>query len=309
MITVQENITLAPLTSFRIGGEARFYVEVKSVEELREALDFAKEKKLDFYVLGGGTNLLVSDKGFAGIIIRMKINEICADDETLTVSAGVPLIKAINVSAAEELAGLEPLAGIPGTVGGAVRGNAGAFGSEIAKFIQSVKALNSKTGEMEIFDAAQCDFSYRSSIFKKNKDYIVISVTLKLQKGSQEEIQKKISETVAKRTSRGLHGVKSAGSFFMNPVVSDPELCALFEKENGVAQKDDKLPAGWVIDQADLRGKKIGGAQISELHANYIINADNATAEDVIMLVSFVKQQVRDKFGVQLNEEVNYLGF
>ncbi|HBI34064.1 MAG TPA: UDP-N-acetylenolpyruvoylglucosamine reductase [Candidatus Moranbacteria bacterium] len=309
MINIQENILLAPLTSFRIGGNAKYYVEVFSVEELKEALVFAKDKKIDFYILGGGTNLLVSDNGFAGLIIKIKMNEISANDDMIDVQAGVPLIKLINTASQQGLSGLEKLAGIPGTVGGAVRGNAGAFSSEIKSCVKNVTAFDTEKMELKTFENEQCNFAYRTSIFKENKNLIVISTTLILQKGEISEIQKLVTDTIMTRSARGLNGVKSAGSYFMNPVVENEKLCQEFEKEKGVPVRNKTLPAGWVIEQAGLLGKQIGGAEVSEKHANYIINAGEATASDVIMLVSFVKQQVRDQFGIQLTEEVNYLGF
>lgn len=310
MIDIKENISLAPLTSFRIGGDANFYVEVATAEELKEALVFAKEKGLEFYILGSGTNLLVSDDGFGGIIIRMKMNSVIVDGEALEAQAGAALIKAINTAAQFGLSGIEKMAGIPGTVGGAVRGNAGAFGSEIKACVKSVQAFDVVKNELVIFKSDECNFAYRTSIFKENKNLIVLSVTLDLKKGDVEEVQKLTKDTIMTRASKGLHGVKSAGSYFMNPVVENEKLCADFEKEKGVAARNKTLPAGWVIEQAGLLGKKMGGAAISELHANYIVNdTGEASAKDVIMLVSYIKQQVRDQFGIQLKEEVNYLGF
>ena len=309
MIEIKENISLAPFTSFRIGGDAKFYAEVFSVEELKEALEFAKDKKIDFYILGGGTNLLVSDDGFDGLIIKIKMNEISIDGEMIEVQAGVPLIKIVNTTSGQGLSGLEKLAGIPGTVGGAVRGNAGAFSVEIKSCIKTVTAYDTEKMELVSFENEQCNFAYRTSIFKENKNLIVISTTLALQKGDIAEVQKIVTETIMTRSARGLNGTKSAGSYFMNPVVENEKLCQEFEKEKGVPVRNKTLPAGWVIEQAGLLGKQIGGAQVSEKHANYIINAGEATASDVIMLVSFVKQQVRDQFGIQLTEEVNYLGF
>lgn len=309
MINIQENVSLAPMTSFRVGGNAKRYCEVKTVEELQAAVQFCKENELNFYILGGGTNLLVSDKGFDGLIIRMKMNEIRIDGTLMEAEAGAPLIKAINCAATSGLAGLESLAGIPGTIGGAVRGNAGAYSSEICSAVKTVKAYDCEKNCEVVFENSSCDFSYRSSIFKKNKNLIVLSTVLELEKGNVDEIQEKTKSTIVKRASMGLHGVKSAGSYFMNPVVESEKLKQEFAKEKGVPARGDKLPAGWVIEQAGLRGKKIGGAAVSELHANYIVNDDNATSDDVMMLVSFVKQQVRDQLGIQLQEEVNYLGF
>jgi UDP-N-acetylmuramate dehydrogenase len=309
MLEIKENVPLAPLTSFRIGGEARFFAEVKNIKELKEALEFTRKNSLDHYILGGGSNVLIGDQGFNGMIIRPKMNEVFIEDSKLKAQAGAALIKVINTASGSGLSGIASLAGIPGTVGGAVRGNAGAFGTEIGPHVFSVEAFDCETGEIKKYTKEECDFSYRSSMLKKNKNLIILSVTFELQKGDPDEIKKKVSDTILKRTSRGLHGVMSAGSYFMNPVVSNKEMTQEFESEKGIKQKDDKLPAGWLIQKAGLSGKKIGGAMVHEEHANYIVNTGEAKAEDVIMLVSYVKQQVRDQFGIQLQEEVNYVGF
>lgn len=309
MINIQEKIPLAPLTSFRVGGDANFYVEVSSVEELKEALNFAKEKDIKYYLLGGGTNLLVSDKGFDGLVIRMKMNTVCLTENKIEADAGVPLIKVINMAAQAGLSGMELMAGIPGSVGGAVRGNAGAYGAEMCQVVKKVKAFDTEKNEPVEFEGESCDFSYRSSIFKKNPQLIVLSTVLELAEVDQKEVQEKTNAIIMKRASMGLGGYRSAGSFFMNPVVENEKLKEEFEKEKGEAARGSKLPAGWVIEQAGLKGKKIGGAAVCDKHSNYIINAENATADQVMMLVSYIKQQVRDQYGIQLQEEVNYLGF
>ncbi|MEI7890978.1 MAG: UDP-N-acetylmuramate dehydrogenase [bacterium] len=310
MIKMQENVSLSTLTSFRIGGNAKFYVEVSTIEELKEAVAFAKEKAIDFYVLAGGTNLLVSDDGYDGLIVRMKMNAVIVNGEELEAQAGAALIKAINTAAQAGLTGMEKMAGIPGTVGGAIRGNAGAFGTEVKSCIKSVTAFDCEKMETKSFDLAECDFKYRESIFKHNTNLIVVSAIIDLKKSDATEVQKLTQETIAMRASKGLHGVRSAGSYFMNPVTENEKLLTDFEKEKGVPARNNTLPAGWVIEQAGLAGKKMGGAAISELHANYIVNdTGDAKAADVIMLVGYIKQQVRDQFGIQLNEEVNYLGF
>ena len=309
MIDVQEKVLLAPLTSFRLGGEARYFVDVKTLEEVQEAVAFAKEKAVEFYVMAGGTNLLISDAGFDGLIIRMKISQAQVRDGLVEISAGTPLIKVVNFSAENGFADIEALAGVPGSFGGAIRGNAGAFGTEIGNHVDEVTALDANTGEIVKFKKDECDFSYRSSVFKKNQNLIVLSATLKLTPADIATCKAKVMETVMGRTKKGLQGAKSAGSYFMNPKINSQELLKEFETEKGVPARNGVVPAGWIIDKAGLRGKKIGGAQVSEEHTNYIINTGDATAENVIMLVSLVKQQVRDQFGIQLVEEVNYLGF
>lgn len=309
-INIQENVSLAARTSFCIGGDARFYVEVNSVAELKEALQFAKEKNVDFYILGSGTNVLVNDKGFSGIIVKIKMNDISTDETMLKAAVGVPFIKVINVAAEAGLTGLESFAGIPGVIGGAVRGNAGAFSKEISEYINSVVAFDLSKLEPISFSKDECEFSYRSSIFKKNKNLIILSVQFELTQGEKKEIEQKIKETIEKRVGSGLSIFKSAGSYFMNPTVENEKLLKEFAKDNGgVPSKNGKLPAGWIIDHVGLRGKKIGGAMISEQHANYIVNTGNATADDVVMLASYVKQHVRDQLGIELQEEVEYLGF
>src|SRR3989344_2804165 len=332
MIKLEKNISLSNYTTFRIGGPAKFFIEVKNEEELLEALDYAKKNNLDFFILGGGSNLLVSDKGFDGLVIKMHNSSFLIHNSSLECGAGVPLAKAVRESVNSGLTGLEWAAGIPGTVGGAIRGNAGAFGGETKDVIESVKVLvipslsrnlikeeldpsvYSPVGEfaqdgIHIFTKDECQFGYRDSIFKQNKNLIILSAVFKLQKGNKEESRKKIQEIIKKRISVQPQGMPSAGSFFVNPVVNNPKIIEEFEKETGKKSKERKVPAPWLIEQADLKGRQIGGAKVSEKHANYIVNTGNATAEDVIMLASIIKQQVRDKFGVELKEEVQYLGF
>lgn len=309
MLKIQEKIPLAPMTSFRIGGDARFYVEAHSIQDLKDAIKFAKEKDMEFCVLSGGTNVLVNDKGFDGLVVRMKMNEIGVSGNELVAEAGVPLIKAVNIAASMDLTGIENLAGIPGTLGGAIRGNAGAFGSEVDENIKEIKAIDLKNFKEISFSREKAEFGYRTSIFKKNKNLLVLSATFELKKGNAKEIKQKIKDVIIRRTSGWLHGARSAGSFFMNPIVKNEKLRNEFAKDSGTQSKDETLPAGWLIDRAGLRGKKMGGAMISENHGNYIINTGNATAEEIIMLASYVKQQVRDQFGIQLQEEVSYIGF
>jgi len=311
MLNIQENVILAPFTTFRIGGPAKFFVEVKSEEELCEALDFAKENKLEFFILGGGSNLLVSDKGFEGLVIKMKLNDFVVDGElaTVEVGAGVPLSKVVRDTVANGLTGMEWAASIPGTFGGAVRGNAGAYGGETGDVIESVNILDAKTRKTKEIKGLDCSFIYRGSLFKDNGDLIILSAKLKLAKGNIEESQQRVKEIIAQRMEKLPQGMGSSGSYFINPIVQNPKLVAEFEKESGKISKAGKIPAPWLIERAGLKGKKMGGAMVSPDHANYVVNTGAATAEDITMLDSFIKQQVRDKFGVQLQEEVKYLGF
>lgn len=319
MLNIQENVPLAKYTTFRIGGPAKFFVEIESGEELAEAVAFAQEKKIDFYILGGGSNVLVSDEGFQGLIIKINSKLFVAHDVSIGCGTGLFLAKIVREAATRELAGMDWAIGIPGTIGGAIRGNAGAFGGEIANVVKAVNFIDvndlheqmsgKKVVKIKTFKKEQCEFGYRDSIFKKNKNLVILSASFEFKKGNKEDIEKNMLEILDKRRANYPKGVGSAGSFFTNPVVENPELIKEFEEDTGSKSKNYKIPAGWLINAVGLRGKKIGGAMVSEEHANFIVNTGGATAEDVIMLASFAKQQVRDKMKVELHEEVQYVGF
>ncbi len=316
MLDIQKNIPLTPLTTFRIGGPAKFFVAVKNEEELLEALDFAKKENLEIFMLGGGSNILFSDKGFDGLVIKVqetrdKIQKgIKNAGEVIEYWAGESLSGVVNFAKKSELTGMEWATGIPGTVGGAVRGNAGAFGGEMANNIESVRALEisgSRTNIVE-YKKADCKFSYRNSFFKENPGTIVLSAKLKFTKGDKEAIEKRMQEIIKIRAEHQPKGF-SSGSIFKNPIVENQELLEGFAKDTGAKAKDGVIPAGWLIEEAGFRGKKIGGVMVSEKHANFFINDGTATAEDVIILSSMIKQKLREEFDVQLQEEIIYVGF
>ncbi len=311
MLNIQENIILALYTSFKIGGPARYFVETKSATDICEALEFAAEKKLNYFILGGGSNILVSDQGFDGLVIKVKSGNINVNKEKLfiEVEAGLNLATLVKKAAENGLSGLEWAAGIPGTVGGAVRGNARAFGGDMAAVVENVVVLNTKDMQIKTFSNNQCEFNYWGSIFKKDPGLIVVAVKIKMQAGDKEKIIQKNKEIINKRIDAQPQGSPSAGSFFLNPVVADEKLKKEFEQEKGIKCIDGKIPAGWLIDQIGLRGKKIGGAMISEKHGNFLVNAGGATAEDVIILSSVIKQKIRQKFNIQLESEVKLVGF
>lgn len=309
MIALREHVLLAPFTTFKIGGQARYYAEASCAIELSEVFDYAEKNKLPLYVLGGGSNVLFSDAGFPGIVVRIAHGGIKVTDERIAVGSGMPLLNVVWAAREAGLAGIEKLAGIPGSFGGAVRGNAGAFGTEIGDVIASVKVLEQHSGMVREYKQSECVFSYRNSVFKKNPALVIISAELKLTHGDKSELERVIKETMATREAKHPQTAQCAGSFFMNPVVTDGHLLKEFEKDTGNASKDGKLPAGWLIDHVGLRGKKIGGAQVSDKHPNYLLNTGNATALDIVTLASLVKTKVRDELKVKLQEEVQYVGF
>jgi len=315
MLNIQQNIRLSSHTTFHIGGPAKHFVEVGDIEEMQEALRYAQKNRLNFFILGGGSNILVSDQGFDGIVIKDRIlnYEVRATEDGIEaeIGSGLSLNNVVRMAAADGFIGLEWAAGIPGTLGGAVRGNAGAFGGEIKDCIKSVKVLKISGEEfiIEEYKTETCKFGYRDSIFKQDGKLIIVSATIDLKAGEIEKIQNRTKEIWSERKEKQPIGIHCAGSFFKNPIVENPELIAEFEKETGLKIKNGKLPAGWLIDLAGLRGKNIGEAKVSQENANFIINTFKAKAEDVVILSSFIKQQVRDKFGVQLKEEVQFIGF
>ena len=309
-LNIQQNYPLAPLTTFRIGGPALAYTEAHSAQDVSLAIEYAKEHKIPAFIFGGGSNVLFSDKGFPGIVIHLVAKDITVQGDKLVAAAGAKLLDVVFAAEEHELAGLEKLSGIPGFLGGAVRGNAGAFGSEISSCLVSVTAVNLQTGLVKVFQKDECEFSYRSSFFKHHKEWAILTAELLFQEHKRsDELAAIRKETIAKREAKHPQDAFCAGSFFMNPHVTNQDLLDEFESETGRPSKDGKLPAGWLINHVGLRGKKIGGAQISNQHPNYLINTGEATAEDVIMLTSLVKTKVRDELGIRLQEEVQMVGF
>ena len=308
-IVVRQDVPLAPFTSFRIGGAARFFTTAGSLDQLRQSLLFARREGLPFCILGGGTNLLISDQGFDGVAIRMQLEEVQVTGNRIEAQAGVDLMELIRRTAELGLSGMESLAGIPGSVGGAVRGNAGAYGSCMADVTERVLALHAQSLELLSLEPGECAFQYRDSRFKRDPSLVVVSALLSLSPGDPGEVRQKMEATVARREARQLQCDLSAGSFFMNPVVTDPELIRRFETDQGVRCRECRIPAGWLIDQAGLRSTRVGGAMVNPRHANYLVNTGDASAEEMVRLASLVKRRVRDELGVVLREEVSSLGF
>jgi UDP-N-acetylmuramate dehydrogenase len=219
MQTIQENVPLAPLTTFGIGGNARYLVDVRSEEECREAIHWAKEKGVPFIIFSGGSNVLVPDGGLNALVIRLKGDLYGCDEKGLVDAwAGTNLLTLIRSAGRQGWGGWEKLAGIPGNVGGAVRGNAGAFGSEIKDFIAKVRAFNTQTGESKDFANADCGFSYRRSYFKDHPEWLITRAELTLGAVDPLESTRAIEETIQERERRHLQNVMAAGSYFMNPV-------------------------------------------------------------------------------------------
>lgn len=289
---IQKNVLLKNYTTYKIGGPAQYFFVARTKEDLIKAVKIAKELKLPIFILGGGSNVLVSDKGFNGLVIRVANRELEVKAHLVQVSAGAMLSKLAGLAIENSLTGLEWASGIPGTVGGAVFGSAQAFGDKISDSVEKVEALDLKTLKIKKLSKKQCKFSLKNSIFKRDKNLIIISVFLKFKKGDKTQIQKKIIEYLNYRKKNHPVECPSAGSVFVNP-----------ENKEGI------IPAGYLIEKAGLKGKKIGGAEISKKHANFIINLGQARAKDVLALIKLAKKEVKKKFGINLEQEVQMLGF
>jgi len=307
MLTIRHDVPLAPLTTFKIGGSAAHFVEVSSEEELREAIGWARAHDVSFAILGGGSNVLIDDAGFPGLVIHIISSNVSYDGPRLSIDAGRNLLQTIREAAAQGLGGWEKLSGIPGTVGGATRGNAGAFGAEMKDVVISVRAYNTETSEIKNFSNDTCAFSYRQSFFKQHPEWIIVSVDVVLQQNDRRSIEAVIEETIAERERRHLQNVRAAGSYFINPT-APAHIVAQFESEKGLRSRENRVPAGWLIEKAGFKGAMVGGARASFQHPNYLINESGAaTAAEVKELADTIKEAVRKQFGVELHEEAALL--
>lgn len=306
---LRKNVLLKNYTTFRIGGPARYFLKAETKKDLIQAIRIAKRHNLPFFILGGGSNLLVSDKGFGGIVIKTQLSDYQIKGSEIFTEAGTTLSLLVHESAKRNLTGFEWAAGIPGTIGGAVRGNAGAFGGETKDVVKEVEVLNLKNLKTENIKNSDCQFGYRESIFKKRRNFIILSVILKLEKNNKKKIKETTKKYLIYRKER--HPQEpSAGSVFKNIGIDKlkRDFLKKFPKAKKVI-KEKTLPAAFLINQCQLTGKKIGKAQISKDHPNFIINVGDARAEDVKKLINLTKKKVKSKFGIILKEEIHFLGF
>lgn len=274
-------------TTFKIGGTADYFLQPTTLEEIRHAMKVCKEENLPYYVIGNGSNLLVTDKGYRGAIIQIYKNYdfVKIEDTIVEAGAGVNLGALAKKIAKNSLQGFEFAAGIPGTLGGALYMNAGAYGGEMKQVVQSVTLLNEQ-GEIETLLAKDLEFGYRYSVFHK-KNYIALSARMNFEKGKEERIEQEISMLNRKRREKQPLEFPSAGSTFKRP---------------------EGYYAGKLIMDAGLKGYTIGGACVAEKHCGFVINKENATFEDVQKLIEHVQKVVYEKFGVHLEQEVRIIG-
>jgi len=315
-MNIQKNVELAQYTTFKTGGKADFFCEVKTKEDLLDVFAWIKKDELKYFILGNGSNLLVSDSGFRGVAVKLVNDGVVWGGNKSVAGAGVLLPVLINEGKKHNLGGMEWAYGIPATLGGAVRNNAGAFGSDMGQLVESVETFDIEKLKFDQLDKKNCAFSYHNSAFHDKPAWVIWEATLRWKEKSREDVEQEIQRILAVRKDRQPMDRPSAGSYFRNPTL---EFLEKSKRENLISRLDEALrvsvgqtntiPAAYLIEAAELKGKSIGGAQVSEKHANFIINTGNAKTEDVIILASMVKQKVRTKLGVQLQEEVEYVGF
>ncbi len=305
-VKILEGVPLDRYSNYRIGGPARYFCDATNEEEIRAAVLFAREQKLPLFILGGGTNLLISDKGFQGVILKSSLMQLEAQGETVSVGAGVMVADLLKFTIEHSLSGLEWAGGLPGTVGGAVRGNAGAFRGEIKDRILSVESFDIQTLETISRDNVACKFGYRSSIFKeKDGREIILSAKIRLEKGDAAKIAAAIQEKINYRLERHPMEYPNIGSTFKN--VDLNLVPKIWRDAVAKVVKVDPfpvVPTAYLISEAGLRGTQHGGAMVSQKHPNFIVNLGNATAADVEYLIGAVKERVYEKYGIRLEEEI-----
>jgi UDP-N-acetylmuramate dehydrogenase len=312
---LKEKVLLKDHSTWRVGGPAKYFLEAQNKEDLEKAVGLAKKINLPFFVLGGGSNILVSDKGFNGLVIKIKILNFGIKEEKgkikVLAGAGLPLNFLSARLLENEASGMEWSSSIPGSLGGAIFGNAGAFGPSMSDRVDWVEVLEIKNKKYQFkkYSNNDCGFFYRSSIFKKKApNMIIISAQLSLSQGGKEAIEAKMKEYADYRKARHPLAFPSAGSVFKNHAkpIKNKSLLAQFP-DLAVFNQKGEIPAGWLIAKAGLTGKKIGGAQISEKHSNFFVNLGNAKAKDIRALIKFAKRKVKKVFGIDLKEEIIYL--
>lgn len=283
---VRENVTLAPYTTMRTGGPAALFAEPRSAQQLAHVHQWAQEKGLSLLILGNGSNLLIADSGFDGLVIHLgrALSEVSVFANTLTAQAGASLAAAARAAAQASLTGLEFAAGIPGSIGGAVCMNAGAYGGEIAQVIVSARVLTPEGVRMVSRD--ELSLGYRSSAVMQN-GWVVLEATFELAPGNPDEIKATMADLAARRREKQPLQYPSCGSFFKRPV---------------------GYYAGALIEQAGLKGYRVGDAQVSEMHAGFVINRGHATSSEIYRLMQEVQRRVQAQFGVTLEPEVRLIG-
>jgi len=305
---LKENWPLARETNFGLGGPARYFFRATSKADLLKALSVAKQLKIKTFVLGSGTNVAISDRGFSGLVIKFENQNphqsFYLNKRLLIAEASVLLADLLKFSFKHDLAGLEKMAGIPGTLGGAIVGNAGAYGQMISDQVIWVEIFDGQ--KIRQVSKSTLKFNYRDSLFKQRPTWLVLRVAFKLLAGERKILQAESRKIIAIRNNKYPAGIKSAGSFFKNlPVTKIPN--SVRKKIHTEKIKAGKIPAAYLLEQSNVGGMTVGGMAVSHFHHNFLINTGTGTYCDLRLLVRHLKKKVYRQFGLELEEEVRYI--
>lgn len=307
----KEHESLARHVNIRIGGPAAMFVEARSTQDLIDAVQMAQNFAVEYVLLGGGSNMLVADAGFPGLVIKAANRSMRVEGDRVFAEAGVISSAAARASAEAGLRGFEWAVSLPGTIGGAVRGNAGCFGGEMRESVESVRVF--RRGEVLTLSNSDLHFAYRQSLLKEEgNDDVVLDVVLKLTPGMRDEALAQIEKNLAGRKATQPLGASSAGCMFKNYEWEDAAQIAQLQNIVDIPQEfidRKRIAAGWIIDKLGLKGAKVGDAEISLQHGNFLLNKGHATAEEILGLVTKVKKHIEHETGIQLEEEVMHVGF
>jgi UDP-N-acetylmuramate dehydrogenase len=305
-VSVSEGMLLSDRTRFGIGGPAEVYVEAAFEPAFSAALRIAQSSGASYSVIGAGTNLIVSDQGFDGIVLRFTAHQISSDGAMLRAEAGAELQALVDYSIERGLRGLETMTGIPGSVGAAVYGNAGAYGHSIDERVERVRFLDGDT--IRSFTAAECRFRYRESVFKGQKGWIILSVELRMTPAPAAELRQTADDILKVRLAKYPAAMKCAGSIFKNLILAElPEHVRRQIPERLI--REGKAPSAYFLEQVGAKGMHSGGVRVADYHANLIYNEGGGTARELCALIAELKSRVRSRFGLELEEEVQYVGW
>jgi UDP-N-acetylmuramate dehydrogenase len=305
-LTVSRDTPLSRYTRFGIGGPADLYAETESVEAFIAATAAARESGMPTMVIGGGTNLIVSDAGFRGIVLRYRADALLAANGRVVAQAGAVLQDLVDFAIARGLKGLETLSGIPGSVGAAVYGNAGAYGHSISERVVRVHFFDGEG--VRVFSNEECEFRYRESIFKRHKDWIVFSTQLLLDPADAVELRRVADDILKVRNEKFPVTMKCAGSIFKNLLLRELPAAVAAEVPEKVV-REGKIPAAWFLEQVGAKGLSRGEIRVADYHANLIYNTGAGTAADLRATIEELKARVRSRFGIEIEEEVQYVGW
>lgn len=307
-----ENEPMAKHTSFRVGGPSRLYVVAPSSDAILQAVQAAVRLGIPWHVYGGGSNMLVSDDGYEGVMIQAANRGLTIDGDLVTAEAGAITALVARKTVEAGLKGFEWAIGVPGTIGGAVFGDAGCYGGEMRDVVESVDAFRFRDGQRVRLTNPECRFGYRTSLFK-HEPHLIFGCTIRLAKNADIDASKaRMQEIMAMRKEKQPLEASSAGCVFKNFEFTDEKELEILRRELEVPQSmidKRQISVGWLVEQAGLMGKSVGDVEVSKKHGNFFINKGKARAQDILALISLVKMKIRDELGIELQEEVQYVGF